>query len=231
MLFRPADRLSVLAFEVILVVIIWVFLRAGHVVLARAGKRRRYSLVLSVGTFLFIIGFSIFVKSGFVQAQPMPRLMLFFGIINVAALILAFSPFGKLLATHLPLWGLVAFQSFRLPLELVMHSWAEQGTIPETMTWTGQNFDIISGILAVVFAVLARQSAKAAWIFNIIGFALLLNVFRVVILSSPLPFAWPVEPPLQLAFFLPYALIGPVCVGGALAAHLILFRKLLAKKT
>ena len=52
-----------------------------------------------------------------------------------------------------------------------------------------------------------------------IGFALLANVARVVVMSSPLPFAWGVEPPLQLGMHLPYALIVPICVGGALAGH------------
>lgn len=49
---------------------------------------------------------------------------------------------------------------------------------------------------------------------------------RVAIMSSPLPFAWgPQPPPLLLALHLPYALIGPVCVGGALFGHVVLTRK------
>jgi hypothetical protein len=55
----------------------------------------------------------------------------------------------------------------------------------------------------------SRQSAPwIAWAANLIGFLLLLNVIRVAILSSPLPFAWNVQPPLLLALHLPYAYIG-----------------------
>jgi hypothetical protein len=54
-----------------------------------------------------------------------------------------------------------------------------------------------------------------------------LNVMRVVVLSSPLPFGWNVSPPLLLAFHLPYALIAPVCVGGALFGHIVLTRALI----
>jgi hypothetical protein len=59
--------------------------------------------------------------------------------------------------------------------------------------------------------------------------ALLLNVMRVAMMSSPLPFAWDVRPPLQLVSHLPYAWIAPVCVAGALAGHLVLTRALLGR--
>jgi hypothetical protein len=60
---------------------------------------------------------------------------------------------------------------------------------------------------------------RAAQVFNAAGFLLLLNVMRLAIMSSP---------HLQLMMHLPYAWIGSVCVTGALAGHLILFRKLRA---
>jgi hypothetical protein len=57
----------------------------------------------------------------------------------------------------------------------------------------------------------------------------LLNVMRVALLSAPVPFGWHVEPPLLVALHLPYMYIGPVCVGGAIAGHVILTRALLEK--
>jgi hypothetical protein len=45
-------------------------------------------------------------------------------------------------------------------------------------------------------------------------------------MSSPLPFAWGVKPPLQLALYLPYAWIVPICVDGALFGHIVLTRAL-----
>ena len=55
---------------------------------------------------------------------------------------------------------------------------------------------------------------------------LLFNVARVALLTSPLPFAWRVTPPLELASHLPYALIVPIAIGGALTGHIILTRNL-----
>jgi threonine/homoserine efflux transporter RhtA len=122
---------------------------------------------------------------------------------------------------------LVGFQTFRLPLELVMHCWAVQGTIPTTMTWTGQNWDVVGGIAALLLAPLARRRPVAAWLAIVVGSLLLLNVVRVAVLSSPLPFAWEVQPRLQLAMHFPYMLIGPVCVAGALFGHIVLTRAML----
>ncbi len=90
----------------------------------------------------------------------------------------------------------------------------------------------VAGLIAVytatlVLAPFVGRSRALAWVANGVGFVLLLNVARVALLSAPLPFAWSVTPPLQLPFHLPYALIVPVCVAGALAGHLVLTRRLL----
>ena len=81
-----------------------------------------------------------------------------------------------------------------------------------------------------MLAPFCRRSTLAAWTGNIIGFALLLNVARVAVLSSPVPFGWhDVSPKLEVAYHLPYALIIPVCVGGALVGHIALTRALLRR--
>jgi hypothetical protein len=195
---------------------------------AYATLGKRPALLLGTGVFLWLAVLALVVRSGFLEAQPLPRLMIFVAVVNLAALVLAFSPLGRALST-LPTSYLVAFQAFRLPLELLIHAWVVQRVIPGTMTWTGLNFDIATGALAIVAAPLAGKSKIIAWAFNIVGFALLLNVVFVALLSSPLPFAWPVTPPLELAFHVPEFLILPVCVAGALAGHLILTRKLIVK--
>jgi hypothetical protein len=158
---------------------------------------------------------SAIVESGVLNESPVPGIPLLFFFMIACAVALAFLRPGKWLSA-LPVWALIGFQAFRLPLEFILHEWAKQGTVPTTMTWTGSNFDIITGIMALVFAPLSVRSVRAAQIFNALGFVLLLNVMRV----------GATQPPLQLLMHLPYAWIGSVCVTGALAGHLILFRKL-----
>jgi len=192
----------------------------------------RQTLLLALILLVWLAATCAFVASGAIERALTPRLPLFFAAANLAALIFALSPTGARLARGLPLSALIAFQAFRLPLELVLHTWAEHGTIPRTMTWTGQNYDIVTGILAILTAPFADRASPrgraVAWTFNVIGFALLINLMRVAVMSSPLPFAWKdVDPPLQLALHLPYALIVTVCVAGALAGHVVLTRALL----
>jgi hypothetical protein len=166
------------------------------------------------------------VASGKMTSLPLNGLPLFFGPILVVWIGLGLSPVGRQMASAVPLTALVAFQAFRLPLELVLHEWAAQGVIPGTMTWTGQNQDILSGVLALACAPLASRYLLLARLANGVGAMLLMNVIRVALFSSPVPFGWGLQPPLLLAFHLPYALIGPVCVGGALFGHIVLTRAL-----
>ncbi|HEX4925452.1 MAG TPA: hypothetical protein VFV50_15270 [Bdellovibrionales bacterium] len=228
--FTPASPVSIGAFVLILIFVIG-FYSAGTFIASRrlGGPALKRALLVLAGILAWNALLAIPVVTGWISAAVMPRLMLFFLAANLAAVIFAFSAPGVWLSRGLPIWALVAFQGFRLPLELILHSWGEQGTIPMSMTWSGSNFDVITGIASLALAPFAVRSAAAAWMANLIGFALLLNVGRVAVLSSPLPFAWGVEPPLQLVLYLPYAWIGPVCVAGALAGHVILTRALLSK--
>ena len=52
----------------------------------------------------------------------------------------------------LPLWVLVAVQGFRLPLELAMHEMYERGVMPVQMSYEGSNYDILTGITALIVA-------------------------------------------------------------------------------
>lgn len=223
--FTPANTGSLLAFSAIVVAVLYALLLAVHL------TYRSFKITALAGTLLGVwLGLqSALVASGRMPSLPLNGLPFFFGPVLVIWTGLALSPVGARIAAAMPLAALVGFQAFRLPLELVLHAWFRQGTIPETMTWSGQNWDIVSGIVALVCAPLANRHRVAARIANIVGFALLLNVTRVAILSAPVPFGWNIDPPLLVAFHLPYALIGPVCVGGALFGHIVLTRALWAR--
>ncbi len=227
-MFHSASPASVSAFVLICGFVLTAFFR-GVWVSARSEGRNPVSRTAWIvgGVALWLALASGLVASGWVEAVP-PHLMVFGAGIMLGSLLLGFSPIGKWLADACPLAWLLAFQGFRLPLELVLHSWVAQGVIPETMTWTGSNWDVLSGIAALVLAPFCRHSVLPAWIGNILGAILLLNVGRVAVLSAPVPFGWhEVMPKLQLPYHLPYALIIPICVGGALVGHVVLTRALL----
>jgi hypothetical protein len=223
--FAPASTGSVYAFVAIVAAVVAAFLCAVH----HAYRSGRTVAIAALVLAVWLGALALLVRSGRMPALPLAGLPLFFLPVLVVGVMAALSPFGRRLAAGVPLTALVGFQAFRLPLELVLHEWAAQSTIPETMTWTGQNWDIVSGVLALVCAPFASRYPAAARLANIVGLALLVNVMRVAIMSSPLPFAWGTQPPLLLALHLPYAFIGPVCVGGALFGHIVLTRALWQK--
>lgn len=230
LVFTPASQISIAWFLLVVFLVIGSSILGVYSSSRRLGyraSRRTWGIVLA---WLLYLGICTFVvESGFLQDQVLPRLPIFFAALMLLTVAFVLSPWGRQLALGVPLGYLVFFQAFRLPLELVLHSWAAQGTVPLTMTWTGANWDILSGLIAIIVLPLIERWRQAAWVANILGFLLLLNVIRVAIFSAPLPFSWNVIPPLQLAFHSPYFLIGPVCVCGALAGHLILTMSLLKK--
>jgi len=222
---------SLVAFVVVCALVLSATLAGVHVAYRANGQTSlRPASIVATCILLWLGLASLPVASGWIAARPLPGVPLYFLAVNGAALAFACSPIGRKLATGLPLAALVGFHAFRLPLELVLHSWATQGTIPSTMTWTGQNYDIVTGILALIAAPWSARHRAIAWIANGVGFALLINVMRVAVMSSPFPFAWKVEPPLLLVLHLPYAWIVSICVAGALAGHVILTRALLVRR-
>lgn len=220
MIFRDADAVSLGIFSVFAVVMLTLILRLFHV----AGAGRTHYIQFGVLT----IGASIFAALGIFEAMTIPLIPIFMAALFFTAIRFGATDFGRNIASSFSFAAIVGFQAFRLPLELILHHWAVTGVIPETMTWTGQNMDIIAGASAMLIAPFANRSLVATRVFQIIGSALLLNVVRVVAMSLPLPFSWHLENPLQLPFHFPYVLIAPLFIWPAILGHVVLFRKVLS---
>ena len=152
-------------------------------------------------------------------------------VLNLAlAVALGFSRWGDALL-RLPIAWLVGFHVFRLPLEAVLHAWAEGGTVPADISWGGENFDVLTALLAPVVAWVAHRSRAAVVVFELLGVAMLANIVRIVIRSTPgSPLFSGVEPPVQLAAHWPTVWIATVCVFAAVAGHVVIARWLLQSR-
>jgi hypothetical protein len=120
---------------------------------------------------------------------PIALLALAVGVIGIAV---PCSSLGTLLVRGLPLWALVGFQVFRFPLELLMHRTYVEGLMPVQMSYSGRNYDIVSGITAGVLAVWLGRGRAPRWVvasWNILAFVLLVNIVTVAVVSTPL-FGW-----------------------------------------
>lgn len=222
MIFHPATQISLSLFMILALSVFGIVIY----VLKRANARRTH--------YLFYIAYialvSIMALTGFTRAHIFQAMPIAIVITIVSAAFFGLSQISRKICDQFTLRQIVGFQSFRLPLELILHNWAFNNVIPTTMTWSGQNWDILSGLLAIVAALTVNRHRRMAVIFQVIGALLLLNVFRVVVFSLPTPFGWPLENPLQLPFEFPYVLILPLCVWPAAVGHFILWQKLRLKK-
>jgi hypothetical protein len=148
----------------------------------------------------------------------------------VFTVILAFSRLGTKLIDTMPLATLVGYQAFRIPVEWVLHQLYVEGVIGVQMTYAGLNFDIASGILAVVLALWLRSGRSSRWIvlgWNILGLALLINIITIAILSTPVAFrTFMNEPANLLPSTFPFIWLPTFLVQAALFGHLLVFRAL-----
>jgi hypothetical protein len=164
--------------------------------------------------------------------NPPPFALLVLAILCLASA-MAFSRFGARLSSTIPLWALVLVQSFRLPLELAMHGMYERGIMPVQMSYSGFNFDIVTGALAIPVAILvatgrAGRGLVATW--NVLGLALLINVVTVAILGTP-RFRYFGDDHVNVwVTYPPFVWLPAVMVLAALAGHLLIFRAIFANR-
>jgi hypothetical protein len=202
----------------------------------RAGfspDRCRRQTLLAAGAVSAFMGLIAALALGGVLARfdlrPPPLLFWLLSMLGVP-LAVGLSPLGRRLAEQLPLAALVGVQAFRLPLELVMHRAATEKVMPSVMSYAGYNFDILSGISALLLGVaLVRgnvpRSVVVAW--NALGATLLANIVSIAFLATPLVRAFGDDQLNTWITQFPYAWMA-IMVGSALLGHVLVARKLLA---
>jgi hypothetical protein len=208
----------------------WAYARA-----ADGGRGRRFATAVAViGAWMAVTGLAA--RSGVLAdftRRPPPMMFILAGT-AVAGLSIGLSRVGARLAAGLSFATLIGIQSFRLPLELIMHRAARDGVMPVQMSFSGYNFDIVAGAAAVVVSILlatgkAPRALAMAW--NMFGAALLVIVVVIGVSSLPMFAAFGDSPDrlnTWLAYF-PFVWLPTVMVAAAFAGHLIIARKVIAE--
>ena len=158
--------------------------------------------------------------------ETQPRLALIL-MPSVLVILLAFlTPRGKAFIARIDLEKYTYLQTVRVGVELVLYSLFVHALIPETMTFAGRNWDILTGLTAPLIAYYgwrrSKISAKGILIWNVIGLFLVLQVVITGILSAPSPFQ-------QLAFnqpnigiqFFPFIWLPSVIVPLVIFGHIV----------
>jgi hypothetical protein len=198
---------------------------------ASAAESRRAAIRAGCGAVAWMALTDIAARSGVLRHwdwTPPPLLVLPVAIAALGVAI-AFGPIGRRLAAHLPLWWLVAIQSFRLPLELSMHDLYRRGIMPEQMSYSGRNLDVVTGATAVIVAILVALGCagrRLVLVWNVLGLGLLVNIVGVAILSTPRFAAFGSDRLNVFIAYPPFVWLPAVLVLAALTGHLVIFRAL-----
>ncbi|MBK9177469.1 MAG: hypothetical protein IPM46_14275 [Flavobacteriales bacterium] len=153
----------------------------------------------------------------------------------IALLIALALPRGRAWLRGLPLFALTAIHALRLPVELVLHDGFEAGLVPQDMTYSGFNFDIVSGLTALAMMAWLRsrrppgRSVLIVW--NCCCLVLLVIVVTTAVLSIPsavqrINF----DQPNVLVTATPWVLLPAVLVPAVLFAHIAALAQLLNRR-
>jgi hypothetical protein len=203
--------------------LLWAVNRA-HQGVEHTSVRRGFPLVFG----LWMAAWAAYGLSGAAQGDDasfayfvVPMLVNLMFVVAVGA-----SSIGARLAEQTPIILLVGFHAFRVPLEMALHGFGEQGTVPVALSWSGQNLDVFTGVLAVALLPLVRRHIAWVLLFEIVGVAMLANIFRIVITHTPGSPVWAstAEVPLVLVAYAPHNWIVSVCVFSAILGHIVIGR-------
>lgn len=224
----PADAVVALGIGglswVVAAVVAWIW---GRYVAVSTGRA-----VLVIAAWLVVTGGVA--ASGLlrrVDVVPPPAALLIAVVLLVAVAVSVSRP-GTLLATRVPLVVLVGVQSFRLPLELVMHRAGERGIMPPELSYGGFNFDIVTGAAALLIATALRAGWRVPgavlWVWNTWGLWCLAVILAIAVASSPMVRAFGDDPRHinTWVLHLPYVWLPTVLVVIALAGHVVTARAL-----
>ena len=184
----------------------------------------------SVVLLLIVAGWSgiLIVMAGrgfFAPTDTLPPRPLFAVVPLVLGILALLSmPAGRRFLARADLIALTALHVLRVPVEIVLDEAWLQGEVPRQMTWSGTNFDILSGLSAALLVPYLMRSRPwgrrmlIAW--NIVALLLLLNVVIAALLSFPSPLqVLNADEPLTLVVRAPYILLPGVIVPMVLFAH------------
>jgi hypothetical protein len=201
----------------------------------RGGVDRRSALrrgaIAAAASAAWIAVTGVAAARGALHFEAPPTMLALFPAVLAIAFGLALSPLGKQIALGLPLAALVGYQGFRVLVELLLHRAYVEGLMPVQMSYAGRNFDIITGVTALMLgawlATGERHARAVIFVWNTLGLALLVNVVVVAILSAPTPLrVFMNEPANVWITHAPWVWLPAVLVLAALSGHVLVYRRL-----
>ena len=194
-----------------------------------AGNSVRILWIILIWLFIqMFISFTGFYK---VTSTMPPRFILAVLPPFITIGLLFFTASGKKFLDSLDLKVIIYLQVVRVPVEIALYLLSIYKLVPDLMTFEGMNYDIITGITAPFIAYFGitrkKLSRNVVLAWNVICFALLLNIVTVAILSAPFTFQkLSFDQPNLAVFSFPYVWLPCFIVPVAFLSHLLIFRRI-----
>jgi hypothetical protein len=116
-----------------------------------------------------------------------------------------------------------------LPLEWVMHEAARAGVMPSLLSFSGWNFDVVTGTLALPVAALVAIGRAPRWLvpaWNAFGLAALAMIAAIAVGTAPFVQAFGPGQVNAWVAHLPFVFLPGVMVVAALFGHVLVIRQL-----
>jgi hypothetical protein len=139
---------------------------------------------------------------------------------------------GQSFTDKLDLRKLTLLHIIRIPVEIVLYWLAANKAVPELMTFSGRNFDIVSGITAIIIYFICFNGSQVKnrgllLVWNFICLALLLNIVSNAVLSAPFIFQqFAFDQPNIAVLYYPFVWLPSFIVMVVLLSHLVAIRRL-----
>lgn len=195
-------------------------------------EKRNFRIVFLLSLFtwaIFVTGWSLSGKMGDFHSFPFNM----GPVLVVPMVVILFFVFGKKtqpMIANLWQYDLVALQSFRISVELLLWRLFVLNEMPIQMSFEGRNWDVLTGITAIFVAyfIKRRQMSKTVLIiWNLVGLGLLINIVSIAILSMPTPSRiFMNEPSNTIVTQFPVSFLPAFLVPLAYGLHFLSLRKL-----
>lgn len=210
----------------VLVAVAWI------VLFARRNGRRALILSAAVFTVMAMSGFAAWSGTLSQFNRFPPPMLIMFASVFMMSFAVGLSPFGRAAAAELSFAALIGLQGFRLPLELIMHHAGNIGIMPVQLSYSGYNFDSVTGISALLIFTLFKSgrpvSRSVLWAWNVWGSLCLVVIAIIAIATSPVIRLFGDEPQNlnTWVLYFPYVWLPVVLVTVAISSHVVITRKL-----
>lgn len=214
----------------------FIALTAGCVAMFYFASRKHTPLLLVVIA-LAAIQAALASTGFFTDTQSFPPRLLYIIAPGVLLMILAFSTEkGKRIIDRFDLKTYTWLHSVRIIVEIVLLWLFIHELLPQSMTFEGRNFDILSGLTAPLIVWLGFKKNKInkplVLIWNVICLILVLQVVMTGVFSAPSPFQkLAFDQPNVAVLYFPFIWLPGIVVPIVIFGHLVAIRRLMKKES